>query len=208
MGGLHQVAQEHDGEEGEQEDGGEPRELGDAEQAAGTADVGDVVEDGADDLTEAQGHDGEVVALEPERGEPDEEPHDGRRDPADDDGGQEAEVVAEGMGAQVEQDGGDGAGGVGSHRREPHVPKGELSRDAVDEVEGRREDDVDEGAVDDDDKVAVEDAREDQDLHDHIEDRRGDRQTGEFDFIHAISPKSYRRFFRRECRSASGGGRR
>jgi len=106
------------------------------------------------------------------------------------------------------QPGGDGAGDVGPDGREPHVPQGELPRDAVDEVEGAGEDDEEQGTVDDDDEITVQDTGEDQDLDDRVEDRSRDEHFWKFEFIHAISPKSYRRSFRRECHSASGGGRR
>jgi hypothetical protein len=162
--GLHEVPEEHDSEQGEEPDGEEGRELGNAQEAPRSANVVDIVEDRADDLTEAQGHDGQVVTLESEGREADEETHESGENSADDDSRHEDEHRARKpeehtcrRRRKFEQQGRDRPRDVGADSGEAHVPQGELARDAVDEVEAGREDDEDQTTVDDDHEVAVQD---------------------------------------------------
>ena len=161
MRGVHEVLDEEQGDEHGEED---PCEVGvarDALEARRTADVVDVDEHDADDFAKAQGRNGEVVAAKAQRRQTDEHAE---------------ESCSDGTGEERErkrhmkvrrQDGGD----VGADSHESRMAERELSRIAVDEVEARRQDDVDaeeqevqlpEGADDAPRNQPLQDAEEDE----------------------------------------------
>ena len=133
MRGVHEVLDEEQRQEHGEEDPGEVRVARDALEARRTADVVDVDEHDADDFAEAQGGNGEVVAAKAQRRQADEHAEQRRSDCAceEREGKRHMKVRR--------QDG----GGIGADRHESCMAERELSRIAVDEVEARRQDDVD-----------------------------------------------------------------
>jgi hypothetical protein len=157
-----------DGEDGHGAEGQHPergRVGRDAVEPEGAAERLAVLEDHADDLAEAERDDGEVVALQPERGQPDEQAGEGRAQPAGAEGAEEKEVLrprrpavrAEEPGAEQH---GHGGGQVGADRHEARVAEGELAGVAVHQVQADGEDDVDADADRDVEVVGVEPAGE------------------------------------------------
>ena len=160
MRGVHEVLDEEQREEDGEEDTGEVGVAGDALEARRAADIVDVDEHDADDLAKAQGRDGEVVAAKAQRRQADEDAEESRSDGTCEkrDGKRHVEVRR--------QDGGD----VGADRHEASVPERELSRIAVDEVEARRQDDVDAEEEEVQLPEGADDAPRDQPLQDAEED--------------------------------------
>ena len=105
----------------------------DALEARRAADIGDVDDDDADNLAETERCDGEVVAAQAQRRQTDEHAEESCSDGAceEREGKRHMKVRR--------QDGGN----IGADRHESRMAERELSRIAVDEVEARRQDDVD-----------------------------------------------------------------
>ena len=77
--GVHDAVYDEDRQGREEVDPEEVRELRDAGVAARSPDRVDVQDEDADDLAEAERHDGEVVPAQPQRRHAHEEPRDGRQ---------------------------------------------------------------------------------------------------------------------------------
>ena len=92
-----------------------------------------VVEQDADDFAEAKGDDGEVVAAQAQRRQADEDAEKRRR---------QSTCKKRQRKRHLEVHREDG-GGIGADRHESRMTERELSRIAIDEVEARRQDDVD-----------------------------------------------------------------
>ena len=136
-----------------------------------------VLEDHPDDFAESQGDEGEVVALQAERGYPDDEPGQRGAQAAGDKRGEEKEALLERGAAGVAEEPWpgkerDGGGEVGSDRHEAGMAERELARVAVHEVERDGEDDVDADAGQDIQVVGVDVVRE-------IRDPEGHQDRGE-----------------------------
>ncbi len=121
-------------------------DVGDAVGAVGDVGAGGAVEvahGDAEDFSEAEGDDGEVVAAQAEGRCADDHAEDERDDGADDDRCPEGEVDAEGGGGAA----GDQGGGVGADAEEGDVSEVEETGEADDDVEaegdGREDQDVD-----------------------------------------------------------------
>lgn len=118
----------------------EDLEVGDGRDAVGA--VGDVRPRGAvqvvggdpEDLTEAEGHDGEVVAAQPQRGRADQDAEHQGGGRADQDRGPEGQVQVEGRAGGS----GDHGGGVGADPEEGHVAEVEQAGEADDDVQAER----------------------------------------------------------------------
>ena len=107
--------------------------MGDALEACGTAYILDVHDDDADDFAETQGRDGEIVAAQPERRQPNQK--------AKGSGPRCACKQCDNQ-RQVEIRGEHDAH-IGAHCHEARVAKGELPRIAVDEIQADGHDDID-----------------------------------------------------------------
>ncbi len=157
MARLHHRVDEEERDGDHHEGVEEARVAGDAREALGAAreveaqDAVDVEHDHADDLGEAEGDDGEVVALQAQGGDADDHAADGGHDAAEEQaageegrgGGAARDEVArahaeDGLQAHDE----DGAG-VASHRHEAGVAQRQLAQVARGDVERDGHDDVD-----------------------------------------------------------------
>lgn len=148
----------------------EVRDHGDAVGAVGDVGSGgavQVVDGDAEDLSEAQGHDGEVVAAQSQGGGADEDAEDERRGHAGEHGGPEGELDA---GEAGELGAGDEGRGVGADAEEGDVSEVEESGEADDDVEAEGDGADDEDAHADVGVVLV--------VRDVGEDRRGEERHG------------------------------
>ena len=118
--------------------------LGNAHEARGAAgDPRQVDDEHPDDLPEAQGDDGEIVALEPQGRDADDHARDGRQQTA----GEEAQHDdADVLPRQALPDQGCC---VGAHGHEPGVPQGQLAEIARGHVQRHSQQDVDPDLQDD-----------------------------------------------------------
>ena len=107
--------------------------MRDALESCRTADIGNVDDDDADDLAKSQGRDGEIVAAQTQRRQTDQRAEQSCRSAAREECRRKGQVEI-----RCEHD-----ADIGTDRHKARVPKGKLSRVAVDEVEARRKDDVD-----------------------------------------------------------------
>ncbi len=113
VGGMHQADDDEDRERGEGEDPGNGRIGRNAVEPERPAEGIHVLEDHPDDLTEAEGHDGEVVALEPQRRHPDQQAGHGRAEAAAEERAEKQQALLhrgatpgpEDAGAEKERDG-------------------------------------------------------------------------------------------------------
>ena len=130
---VHKILDDKEGDEHQAEDPGKIRVVGDALEARCTADIGDVDDDDADNLAETERCDGEVVAAQTQRRQTDECTEESCRDTARENGDGECHLKI-----RREHD-----ADVRADRHKSGMSERELSRIPVDEVEARREDDVD-----------------------------------------------------------------
>ena len=134
-------------EAGEEVDPEEVRPARDAGEAARAADRFDVEDEHADDLAEAERHDGQVVAAQAQRRQPDDVSADRGRERARRRADEQKHASAsrsprQRRSSSLSRNGGQNvvvtyAADVGADRHEAGVADRELAGDAVDEVEAR-----------------------------------------------------------------------
>src|ERR1051325_2089870 len=156
----HQPPRDQDGDPGEEVDPEETAPVRNAGEPARAADLLDVEDEHADDLPEAQGDDGQVVAAQPQRRQPDDVPRDrgeraARQQRRDQQRALRRWIAVDEL-AEVEV--GEEGREVAADGHESGVAERELPGVAVDDVQRHRQRDVD--ADQDEDAVVVGDAGE------------------------------------------------
>ena len=169
---VHKILDDEEAREHQEEHPGEVRVVGDALKSRSPADIGNIDDHDADDLAETERCDCEVVAAQAQGRQTDERAEDACRHTAREErcGERQLEV-------RREHD-----ADVGADRHEPGMAERELPRIAVDEVEARREDDVDSC----EDKVQLPECTQHagaRQPHDDAVDREGEDEDLEIVFL-------------------------
>ena len=99
----------------------------------------EVIEDALDDLAEGEGHDGEIVAVEAQHGNPDQKAHDGGKERADHQ--RQRETQGSARHKLLKRDGG-GYAREGADAHEARVTEAELTQHADGEVQRERHHDI------------------------------------------------------------------
>ena len=133
VGGVLEILDEKEDSDHNPEHHGERGQAGNAHEARRAADVVDVEDTDADDFAQAQRGNGQIIPVQPQRGQADEEAQKARGHRAGHQGGHDAE-------AQLDRHNGAHVGADGEKAR---VADGKLARIAVDHVQARRQDNVD-----------------------------------------------------------------
>ena len=184
MAGLHHRVDEEDDDGDDDEGVEEVRVAGDAREALGAAreleaeDRVDVEHHDADDLGEAKRDDGQVVALESQRGNADEKTADRGADAAEeqtereehDRRGRDLGHRGEGQAELVHVPHDEEGAGVAAHGHEARMAERQLPEVARGDVERHRHDDVDADLLEDARLVARHDAAADHRLSDDEEE--------------------------------------